>query len=130
MSMPSDMDMSGMDMDSTGSESLMGMSQLANAKITHVMTRTEMVADGVEQATEVKSDSSNHLSSCPHDACSQMAISALWVSAHHFQPNFLHWIATNFSRPAGLLPTLYSTSSGTPPPEIPPRDRLVITLRI
>lgn len=130
--MPPDMDMGGMNTDSRGSESSLGESQFSNPESSHVMTRMEMVADGVEQGAEIKSDirnSSNRLSSCAHEACSQMATSTPSLNTNHFQPNFILWIATNVSPPMKPPSNFYATGLGTPPKGFA-ADRLTLALRI
>lgn len=133
------MSMPGMDMGSdesvspTGSDTVMGT---LPGQSMSMSPQQEMTTRRLEHATKPATrtgtmhDRSKGISSCTHEACSQLTTSASPPGADHSQPNSLHWLAVSISSPVNLLVSFHWVRLGTPPPKLLTADRLITTLRL
>jgi hypothetical protein len=131
MSMPSDMDMSEMAMDSANAENSQSNDQTTIGVSVHIMPNMQMSADGIAQAAERRPDwqhSVKKVSPCVHEACSQSSVltSTSTFGANHSPTDCQQPI----SRIRNLLSPVYLIESGTSPPDIPTKVSLATTLRI
>jgi len=129
----------GMDMGSDQSKSPMGSDTVMGAVPGHIMSMSpqqEMAPRRFEGAakpatrTGTMHDHSKGMSSCAHETCSQLSISASPPGADHSQPNSPHRLAVSLSSPENLLVSFHWVRLGTPPPKLLAADRLITTLRI
>lgn len=138
MPMPPGMDM-GLEMGSDQNDSAAGPDTVLDAAPGHSMPmplQQGKVTRRLERATKTATrtgtlhDHSNGMSSCTHETCTQLSISASPPGANHSQPNFLHWEAVNISSPVNLWDGFHWVRLGTPPPKLLTADRIITTLRI
>ena len=134
MSMPP-----GMDMGSDQTESPMGPDTVMSATPGHSMpmppqqgmaTRRLEQVSKPEMRTGAVHDHSKSVSSCTHETCSQVSISASPPGADQSQPDSLHRIASSISSPVNLWTDFHWVRLGNSTPDIIPADCLVTTLRI
>jgi len=139
MSMSSATDMGAMDMGSDHTASKTGEGVSISGMPGHSMSMSRQMDMSTERFAQVTKpelgtsampDHSKTVSSCSHEACGQISVSASPPSAGHFQPNSLHWPAINIAISARLLTGVHLIGPRTQPPKIPAVDRLVTTLRI
>lgn len=133
------MSMPGMDMGSGQSESPTGSDTVLGAVRGHSMSMSpqqEMATRRFEQATKPATrtdtlhDHSKGMSSCTHETCSQLSISASPPGADHSQPNSLDGLAVSMSSLVNRLASFHWVRFGTPPPKLLTANRLITTLRI
>ena len=134
MSMPA-----GMDMGSDHSENSIGpdtvmkntpghsmsispQQDMANQRAEHV-TKPEIVTGSIH-------DHSRSVSSCTHETCSRISVSASPPGADHSQPNSLGRMAVSISSPVNLGINFTWVIFGSSPPKLLTADRLVTILRI
>jgi hypothetical protein len=131
MSMPSDMDMSGMTMDSANAENSQTNDQAPIAMSVHTISNMEMSADGIVQAAERRfgwQHSVKNASPCVHEACSQRSALA---SASTLGANYCPTDCPQpVSQTRNLLSSVYLNEVGTSPPDIPAIVSLATALRI
>ena len=131
ISMPSDMDMSGMTMDSANPENSQANDQTPIAVSIHTMSNMEMSADGIEQAAERRfgrQHSVRNVSPCVHEACSQ---SSALASTPTFGANDSPTDCPQpVSQTRNVPSPVYLNEVGTSPPDIPAIVSLATELRI
>lgn len=71
-----------------------------------------------------------NLTSCAHEACGQISVSASPPNRDCAASNSLHRVAISASISVHFLTGFLLTGPGTPPPKIPAVDRIATTLRI
>jgi hypothetical protein len=87
-------------------------------------------ATAPETGTSAMHDHSKSVSSCTHETCSQVSVSASPPPTDLSRPSHQQWMAIRVLSPDNLYITFYRIRLQTPPPKMLAPDRLTTTLRI